>query len=67
MKVGIVGAGVAGLSLVRSLAICGVKNVRVYESRETRLPAVDRGLGLWEGAQSCLGAMGLGSFLEARA
>ena len=64
----IVGGGVAGLSLARFLVRCGVKGkVRVLEARETPVPAVDRGLGLWDASQACLGLMGLGPFLEARA
>jgi 2-polyprenyl-6-methoxyphenol hydroxylase-like FAD-dependent oxidoreductase len=57
----IVGGGVAGLTLARSLALRGVPT-RVLEASRTR--RVDRGLGIWGRAQVALRKLGLGSTLD---
>lgn len=57
----IVGGGVAGLTLARSLTLRGVPT-RVLEASRTR--RVDRGLGIWGRAQVALRKLGLGSTLD---
>lgn len=65
MKVGIIGAGVGGLSLARNLQYfknCGVASVKVYEKSAVLKPALGGSLGL-HGGTVCLAKAGLGDKL----
>ena len=56
----IVGAGAAGLTLARSIALRG-RAVQVFDRQIKRL---DRGLGIWGRSQAALRALGLSSLLD---
>lgn len=56
----VVGAGPAGLTLARSLALRG-RAVRVFDAQVHR---PDRGLGIWGRAQAALRALGHGKILD---
>ena len=46
----IIGAGIGGLTLGRSLARLGIA-VKIFDCRSSTAPPFDRGLGLWENSQ----------------
>jgi 2-polyprenyl-6-methoxyphenol hydroxylase-like FAD-dependent oxidoreductase len=64
MKVGVIGAGVGGLSLARNLQYfknCGVASVKVFEKSTVLKPALGGALGL-HGGTVCLAKAGLGTY-----
>jgi cation diffusion facilitator CzcD-associated flavoprotein CzcO len=46
----IIGAGIGGLTLGRTLSKLGIP-VKIFDCRSSVAPAFDRGLGLWENSQ----------------
>eukprot|EP01062_Namystynia_karyoxenos_P070173 TRINITY_DN65560_c0_g1_i1.p1 TRINITY_DN65560_c0_g1~~TRINITY_DN65560_c0_g1_i1.p1 ORF type:complete len:463 (+),score=53.23 TRINITY_DN65560_c0_g1_i1:86-1390(+) len=57
----VVGGGVAGLSAARALGQIGVRALVLERGNPDRL---DRGLGIWDAAQDCLGLIGAGDQLQ---